>query len=181
MIKNKKIKIILSLIVLFLIISGSIFSFFYNKSKQEKSFEPKKGTIFVREIPSYYAKDAKNEESRRFYSKSIHEGHAVHVGAYRMELAIFKRNEKKAIYGIFLDNSQTRPIIPQNTKININLNGKSVPMKVFKNGLLFAIGDTPKLPQKFLISGEINKKQFSTNIEIKQFRKKPISKKQADF
>lgn len=179
MIKNKKIMIGFFLFTV-LILAGTALYVFNKKNKTELKPVPK-GSLYVREIPSYYAKEAKTEESKRFYSKSIHEGQAVHVGAYRIELVVYKRNEKKAIYGVFIDNSQSKPIIPKGTKININLNGIMTPMKVFKNGFLFAIGDIPSLPKNFILNGEINNKSFSTSIEIKEFRKKPISKKQADF
>lgn len=110
----------------------------------------------------------------------MHEGSAVFIGPYRVELAIYNHKNQAAIYGVFIDNSLAMPALPKGTKINIKYDQTIISLLPLKNGLLANQGKVPKLPAKFSIFGTLNNKKFSTTLEVSNFREKIINHKVED-
>lgn len=115
--------------------------------------------------------------------KSLHEGVAAWAGVYRLELAVNPMaKNRKVLLGLYINNSIGQQLSPKNTSIYIQpvLDDGSVGEKVrhlraLGDGLFVTIDKYPqKMPQNYLLSGELNGKKFSITFNITNFRQHEI-------
>lgn len=157
-------------IAIFLILKANI--------KNQEIVENKDSQVSKLRLPS------KKYRTRTAQDNPAHEGQAVMVGPYRVELSIGVVSEDKSSYAVFISSSKGDLITPGKTDLIIKNKGIKTPdlrLSPVKSGTFYNISKRPDLPETFRLTGVINNRQFSADIKIDKFRKnlvlKPLRKK----
>jgi hypothetical protein len=149
--------------------------------REEIALLKKSDELFVRHIDE--GPKEINTLQDKANQKSLHEGVAAWVGVYRLELAANPvAKNRKVFLGLYINNSIGQQLSPKRTTLYIQpaaedgTVGPNVkPLRPLGDGLFVTIDNYPaKMPQKYLVTGELDGKKFSLTFNITNFRQHKI-------
>lgn len=163
------------ILVILLILGGASLSVWFFLHRPQNL--PTKNPSLLKTRDSYRVQPIFSGKNSPQSSAAHHQGSAVWVGPYRLELALQGLNGSRAQYGVYLENSQGLPLTPRTSEILIKLpDNKLLKTKPLANGILVALGPLPELPVNLVVIGQINNKKFSAALIIKNLRQTKISR-----
>lgn len=172
----KKIIILISLLGLF-ILAGTLL--FKKSSEVEIPKESTPEELYNTNTPDFYKKRFGSTPPSNFNNKalkdSLHEGTAVFVGNFRLELSVSKINDKYFLLSLHMENSQAYPITPKDTEIKVKIDHEEIKLIPVANGLFVNQANVFKLPQTVAIYGKIRKDVFSTELTLTSLSKKGLA------
>ena len=129
--------------------------------------------------PEFYKKRFGNTPPSNFNNQalkdSLHEGTAVFIGNFRLELSVSKINEKYNLISLHMKNSKAYPITPKDTEIKVKINNEEIRLIPVDNGLFVNQSNKFSLPQKVVIYGKIRGSVFTTELTLNNFYKNGLN------
>lgn len=160
-----------------LIVLGLGIYLWINKSKVDPLAEPEpqlsNNDYFVQSIEHIKKSKKPLDSNNLAFSESLHEGSAIFVGPYRLELAIEKK-EQQALFALFIDNTLAQPIYPKGTEVIVLNGNEKIRLHALRSGLMANTGAFPDLNKKIQVYGTINGKNFNIILKVNKYRNKPV-------
>lgn len=168
----KKIIILISLLGLF-ILAGSLL--FKQTAPVVAPEEPTSEELYNVSSPEFYKKRFGQTPPSNFNNQalkdSLHEGVAVFIGNFRLELSVSKINEKYNLISLHMENSKAYPITPKDTEIKVKINNEEIKLIPVANGLFVNQANYFSIPQKAVIYGKIRGSVFTTELTLSNLSK----------